>query len=284
MPAPTASADPSLFFIGNATTLIRYGELTLLTDPNFLHAGQYAYLGHGLVSRRRTEPALDVTELPPLDGVVLSHLHGDHWDRVAQRGLDRDLPVVTTPHARAKLHHRGFRGALGLATWESTTLTRGRTSVQVTALPGRHATGWTRHLLPPVMGSMLEFSTDAGPVEMRLYLSGDTLMVDDLAEIPRRFPRVDNGVLHLGGTRIPAGWRFGRLVTMDATQGADLVQLVDPTVAVPVHHDDYPVFTSPLADFRAEIDRRGLLDRVRFVERGGTVPLATAHDRHGDRA
>ena len=71
---------------------------------------------------------------------------------------------------------------------------------------------------------------------------------------------------------------------MDATQGADLLQLVDPTVAVPVHHDDYPVFTSPLADFRAEVDRRGLLDRVRFVERGGTVPLAMGHDHRGDRA
>ena len=282
MPAP--SADPSLFFVGTATTLLRYGELTLLTDPNFLHAGQYAYLGHGLVSRRRTEPALDISALPPVDGVVLSHLHGDHWDRVAQRGLDRDLPVITTPHARKRLHRRGFRGAAGLTTWESTSLYRGRTSVRITALPGRHATGMLRHLLPPVMGSMLEFSTGGGPVDMRVYLSGDTLFVDDLAEIPRRFLHVDNGVLHLGGTRIPAGWRFGRQVTMDAVQGADLMELVDPTVAIPVHFDDYPVFTSPLSDFHMEVDRRGLQDRVRFVERGGTVPLATAHDRRGDRA
>lgn len=268
----------SLFFIGNATTLIRFGELTLLTDPNFLHAGQHAYLGHGLTSRRLTDPALDVTELPPLDGVVLSHLHGDHWDRVAQRGLDRALPVVTTPHARTKLQRRGFSGAAGLATWESTTLTHGATSVRITALPGRHATGWVRHLLPPVMGSMLEFSTGGGPVEMRVYLSGDTLLIDDLAEIPHRFPAVDNGVLHLGGTRIPAGLRRGLMVTMDAVQGADLMQLIDPTVTIPVHFDDYPVFTSPLSDFRDEVRRRGVLDRVRFVERGGTVPLAV----HGD--
>src|SRR5690606_23418519 len=41
-------------FIGNATLLIRYGALTLLTDPNFLHRGQLAHLGYGLVSRRLT--------------------------------------------------------------------------------------------------------------------------------------------------------------------------------------------------------------------------------------
>jgi L-ascorbate metabolism protein UlaG (beta-lactamase superfamily) len=284
MTAPDGPPDASLFFIGNATTLIRFGELTLLTDPNFLHAGQHAYLGHGLVSRRLTDPALDVSELPPLDGVVLSHLHGDHWDRVAQRGLDRDLPVVTTPQARSKLQRRGFAGAAGLATWESTTLTAGATTVRITALPGRHATGWLRHLLPPVMGSMLEFSTGGGPVEMRLYLSGDTLLIDDLTEIPQRFPRIDNGVLHLGGTRLPGGFSRGPMVTMDARQGADLMELIDPTATIPVHFDDYPVFTSPLSDFRDEAQRRGLLERVRFVERGGTVPLVVGGDRRPGRS
>ncbi|GAA2773478.1 MBL fold metallo-hydrolase [Nonomuraea dietziae] len=73
-------------FIGNATTLIRYKGFTLLTDPNFLHRGQRAYLGYGLTSRRLTEPALDISQLPPLDAVVLSHMHGDHWDRVGPRG------------------------------------------------------------------------------------------------------------------------------------------------------------------------------------------------------
>jgi L-ascorbate metabolism protein UlaG (beta-lactamase superfamily) len=87
MDDPTDDAV-DLHFIGNATVLLRYGGLALLTDPNFLHRGQYAYLGYGLFSRRLTEPALDVEDLPPLDGIVLSHLHGDHWDRRARWHLD----------------------------------------------------------------------------------------------------------------------------------------------------------------------------------------------------
>jgi L-ascorbate metabolism protein UlaG (beta-lactamase superfamily) len=35
-------------FIGTATTIVRLGSFTVLTDPNFLHRGQRAYLGRGL--------------------------------------------------------------------------------------------------------------------------------------------------------------------------------------------------------------------------------------------
>ena len=56
----------SLTFIGNATTVLQLGGFTLLTDPNFIHRGQRAYLGKGLWSRRLTDPALGIGELPPV--------------------------------------------------------------------------------------------------------------------------------------------------------------------------------------------------------------------------
>jgi hypothetical protein len=46
--------DITVTFVGTATTPISASGMTLLTDP-----------------------------------LVLSHMHGDHWDRVAQRDLDR---------------------------------------------------------------------------------------------------------------------------------------------------------------------------------------------------
>jgi L-ascorbate metabolism protein UlaG (beta-lactamase superfamily) len=75
-------------------------------------------------------------------------------------------------------------------------------------------------------------------------------------------------VVHLGGTRI-----LGLLLTMDARQGADLVDLLRPPVTIPVHYDDYPVFKSPLSDFLDEVRRRGLPGTVRTVHRGETVEL-----------
>lgn len=273
--AGETAMDVNVTFIGNATTLIEGGGITVLTDPNFLHRGQRAYLGYGLVSKRLHDPALRVDELPAIDAIVLSHMHGDHWDRVAQRGLDHGLPVVTTGDAAKRLRHRGFGAALGLATWSSHTITKGRTTLTVTALPGRHAPGWTRRLLPPVMGSLLEFGAVDGPGRRRLYVSGDTLLIDELDEIPRRFPGVEAGLLHLGGTRLPAGARlpFGLTVTMDGATGAALTQRLDLPKVIPVHVDDYGVFASPLSEFTAAMTRRGIADRIVEVRRGETVRL-----------
>lgn len=262
-------------FVGNATTLISAGAITVLTDPNFLHRGQRAYLGYGLVSKRLQDPALNIAELPPIDAIVLSHMHGDHWDRVAQRDLDHSLPVVTTSDAARRLKRRGFDEAMGLATWNAHTITRDTTTLTITALPGRHAPGWTRRLLPPVMGSMLEFGTTDDPRRRRLYISGDTLLIDELNEIPLRFDAIEAGVLHLGGTRLPAGPRlpFGLTVTMDGVQGAEAVETLGLRKVIPVHFDDYAVFASPLSDFKDEMRRRDLDDRVIELHRGETVQI-----------
>jgi L-ascorbate metabolism protein UlaG (beta-lactamase superfamily) len=271
-----ADAQPpsqcSLTFVGTATMVLRFGPITVLTDPNFLHRGQRAYLGYGLTSVRRTEPALQIADLPELDGIVLSHLHGDHWDRIAHRGLDRDLPVITTPKAARTLHRRGFERAEGLATWTATELRREGHRVSVTALPGRHAPGIAQRLLPPVMGSMLEYQDPGGRTVLRMYISGDTLRVPELDEIPVRCGAFDVAVLHLGGTRLPGGL----LVTMDADQGIEVLQLIKAHTTVPIHNDDYGVFKSPLSLFRSEVNRRGLNHLVTYVAPGQTAPL-TGH-------
>jgi L-ascorbate metabolism protein UlaG (beta-lactamase superfamily) len=264
----------SILFVGTATVLIRYAGFTVLTDPNFLHRGEYVRLGYGLRSRRLTDPALDVDGLPPLDLVVLSHLHEDHWDRVAEARLPRSLPIATTPHAAEALHDKGFVWAQPLATWQTLDCSKGAARLRITSMPGRHGPRLISRLLPPVMGSLLEFETVDGRRLLRLYVTGDTLVHDRIAEIRARYSDIDVALLHLGGTRV-----LGVLLTMDGRQGVDMVRIVDPRLAIPIHYDDYTVFKSPLSDFQDAVTATRLEDRVHYLGRGDTYTLQVPHAR-----
>ena len=256
----------SVFFVGTATVVISYAGFKILTDPNFLHAGDHVHLGYGLTSERLTEPAIEMEDLPDLDFVLLSHLHGDHFDRVAEAKLEKTLPIVTTGHAAHYLEGKGFRPPISLDTWGGVTMRKGEAWVRVTAMPGTHAPGPLRKILPPVMGSMLEFGEEGEEeARLRMYISGDTLVYEALEEIPERYPEIDLALLHLGGTRV-----LGIMVTMDAEQGVEAMRIIDPKAAIPIHYNDYTVFKSPLEDFKRAVNDAGLGDRVYYLAHGET--------------
>ena len=64
-------------------------------------------------------------------------------------------------------------------------------------------------------------------------------MVDELQEIPERYKdhNIDLMLIHLGGTTIPSPSLPLLMVTMDAKQGLELVQLINPDLTIPVHYE-----------------------------------------------
>ena len=279
LPAGAAAPDlasGSIFFIGTATVLIRYAGFTILTDPNFIHMHEQVDLGNGLSATRQTNPAIEIHDLPPIDLIVLSHFHGDHFDQVAERELDKALPIVTVPEAAKELEQRGFTNLYPIETWVSCSVVKGDARLRITATPGRHGPPVVSFLLPDVMGSILEFQAGAAETLVRMYITGDTLIIDDLQEIPRRYPDIDLALLHLGGTRA-----LGILVTMDAEQGVKMLRIVQPKLAIPIHYNDYDVFKSPLSDFQRAVEAAGLADRVHYLSHGETYAFEVPASRVG---
>ena len=261
----------SIFFIGNATVVIRYAGFTILTDPTFIHMHEKVNLGFGLYTTRLTNPAVNIEQLPPLDLVILSHFHGDHFDQVAVRELDKSFPIVTTPHAAEELSLRGFTNPQQLEKWESISFVKGNIRLQITATPGRHGPLPVAMFLPQVMGSILDFKIkeddddDRSSHLLRLYITGDTLVFDDIKEIPKRCPDINLALLHLGGTRV-----MGIMVTMDAKEGLEMFNIINPRKAIPIHYNDYDVFKSSLEDFKLEVKKARLEDRIHFLHHGET--------------
>ncbi len=161
------------------------------------------------------------------------------------------------------------------------TVTIGRDVTQTFAARGRRkpARLTARHVPPPVSrlmpqthGRLLDTTLSDGR-QLSICISGDTLVVEGIHAIAKRFPRIDVGFVHLGGTRIPHR-SIGILVTLDANGGIELLRILAPRTIVPVHNDDWSLFSSSLRDFLYATDAVGLRERVHVISRGETLDRA----------
>ncbi|KAK4539467.1 hypothetical protein LTR36_010903 [Oleoguttula mirabilis] len=287
----TGDENASIYFVGTATTILEWQGLRIMTDPNFLHAGDHVHLGPGVTGTRLTNPAIDLHEIPPIDAILLSHYHADHFDEQVEASLSRDLPIITTPHAKEHLHDSKEGGEKFTAVYDidhfenmllsvapSNSSSDGKSpAIKVTGMPGKHVPPGPLAVIndflgavPPTNGWMIELGYKAGSdfkTGYRIYISGDTLLIDELKEIPKRYPDVDLMLIHLGGTTIPGPKMPLLMVTMDAAQGIQLMSLINPDVTIPVHYDDYDVFLSPLEDFKKAVTDAGWDERVVYLDR-----------------
>ena len=284
--------NASVYFIGTATTILEWNGIRILTDPNFLHQGDHVHLGPGVTAQRQTNPAVELTDLPPLDAILLSHYHADHFDQVVEDSINRDFLIITTPHAKECLSTKTepFQNVIALDFFDALNLEATNSGgngkkplIRVTGMPGKHVPPGPLAIandllgaVPPTNGWMLELGYEASEDDAtiqtgyRIYITGDTLLVDELKQIPEWLhnERIDLMLIHLGGTTIPGPSMPLLMVTMDAKQGVEMIKLMDPDVTIPIHYDDYDVFLSPLSDFTKAVDEAGLKNRVVILNRG----------------
>ena len=97
-PRPSEWPDQGLFgaWLGHSTVLLKIDGFTILTDPVF---STRAGLNLGFTTlgiKRLVEPALHVRDLPPVDLILLSHAHMDHFDIPSLRQLEsKNRDVIT---------------------------------------------------------------------------------------------------------------------------------------------------------------------------------------------
>ena len=84
-------------WVGHSTVLLRLGGRTILTDPVFSdRIGLHLGLGFSIGPQRITPPAIELADLPPIDLILLSHAHMDHFDIPTLRRLECKKTTVVT--------------------------------------------------------------------------------------------------------------------------------------------------------------------------------------------
>lgn len=103
-PSPFEKAKPDqrvtgdglrVTMVGHATMLVQVAGLNLLSDPVWSHrVSPFSFAG----PYRRNDPGIDFDDLPPIDVVLLSHNHYDHFDgETLKRLVDGHDPLIITP-------------------------------------------------------------------------------------------------------------------------------------------------------------------------------------------
>lgn len=120
---PRQWGDRGLYaaWIGHSTVLLKMDGATILTDPVFSRRIG-VNLGVATVGvKRLVAPALKIADLPPIDLILLSHAHFDHFDRPTLRRLAaRGTQVVTASGTADLLCRRRYAGVTELAWGQST--------------------------------------------------------------------------------------------------------------------------------------------------------------------
>jgi L-ascorbate metabolism protein UlaG (beta-lactamase superfamily) len=253
--------------IGGPTVLIEVGGWRLLTDPTFDSPGRRYYFGWGTGSRKTAGPAIEASELGPIDAVLLTHdHHGDNLDPAGRALLPSAGVVVTTVSGAGRLGG----GARGLEPWGTTLLEAdGKPAIEVTATPCRHGPAHTHLLVGDVIGFALRWDGQQHGV---LWISGDTVLYDDVREAAVRL-EVDTALLHLGGVRFPI---TGPLhYTMTAAEAVELLGLLRPRTAIPIHYEGWKHFKQGRDAIEREFAKapEEIRSRIRWLPIGEPVDL-----------
>jgi L-ascorbate metabolism protein UlaG (beta-lactamase superfamily) len=113
-------------WIGHASFLIQFTDLNVLIDPNFAN---WLFL-----LKRIKRSGLKIKDLPPIDLVLLTHAHFDHFHKPTLRRLPHPKIGIMPRGVGDLAHNLGFARVVELEWWESFS----QRDWKVTFTPSKH--------------------------------------------------------------------------------------------------------------------------------------------------
>lgn len=257
------SMQPRVTYLGGPTYLIEIGRFRIISDPGFDPQGTERNEGPGHLLTKVMAPPIPVDKIGPIDIALLSHAqHLDNLDNEGRRLLAKVGMTLTTP-ASAAMNLPGKK-VVGLPTWQSTEVTNAAgEKLKITAMPAVHTSNPAlREIVGEVTGFMLEWEGQQGGA---FYVSGDTVWIDDINEIAKRY-KVNTAILHLGAANVPAvGDNF---LTMNSADGVRAAKVLGLKSVYPAHFEGWRHFTQGSWYISRDFEKAGLTATLRLLGPG----------------
>lgn len=265
----SVSAASSYEHIRNATGKLTYNDTTILIDPFF--AAKNTYPGfEGTFNSQQTLPLVDLPEsidkiLEDVDAVVVTHTHLDHWDEMAAKSIDKNLPIYVQNTSDQKLiQSQGFKDVRVLsdsATFNGITMTHAHASHGTEEMYQNKAVA---DLLGNAMGVVF-----SAPNEKTVYVVGDTIWTPEVNKNITKFSP-DVLVMNTGYAKILG---FGGSIIMGTEDVGKAAKVAPNAKIITVHMDTVNHTEVNRNVMRKYVDGMQLNDRVVIPEDGETTKL-----------
>ena len=228
--------------IRSATLRITYDQHVFLIDP-YLAA---KHSQEPLIGKSRNPivdlpfPVEDV--LADVEMVLISHLHPDHFDEVAQQRLPKSIQVYCQPDDEAQIRAMGFSNVVPVnesVAWYGLRITR---------TVGQHGNeSWA-----PQMGAVSVFIFSAQN-EPTIYWAGDTIWYAALKQLVLETDP-DIIITHSSG----ASFEAGSPIIMDAKQTIDVCRTAPRSIVIATHMDTFDFDTVSRKELRTMAEAEGI--------------------------
>lgn len=247
--------EVAVTWIGHASFLIQFTDLNVLIDPNFAN---WLFL-----LKRIKRCGLKIEDLPPIDLVLLTHAHFDHFHKPTLRQLPHPKIGIMPRGVGDLAHNLGFSRVVELEWWES--FSQAAANWKVTFVPSKH---WGARTLRDSHrgygGFVLEHQG------RKIYHAGDSAYFDGFTEIGKKLsPEV--ALLPIGAYH-PESFRH---VHMGPDEAIKVFKELSARWLVPMHYGTFKLSFEEMDEpprWLLEIAaKENLTDQIKILDEG--VPM-----------
>ncbi|MBP5683904.1 MAG: MBL fold metallo-hydrolase [Bacilli bacterium] len=232
---PTSDSDVLITWFGHSTVLIQMHGMNVLVDPVFSNiASPVSLIG----SKRFSDLSAEVSDLPNIDVILLTHDHYDHLDYKTIKAIDEKTGFYVVPLGLEKdLIKFGVKKSkiINLAWWEEVELN----DLKFVCTPARHFSG--RMLIDS--NESLWSSWLIKDENHSIFDSGDSGYGKHFEEIEKKYGKVDFALIDSG--QYNESWHQ---VHMFPEESVDAAIDLKADVAMPIHWGAFKLSNHPWND------------------------------------